>query len=367
LTARGWACGVFTGPNLDDPRAAPVGERLRGEGVRVDRGRFGALEYALLSSARDGYPVTVFAPDPPAARRPPTPEEARAFAGALERVVRTFRPAVVLTYGGDPASRAVLPVGRSAGARVVLWLHNLAYRDAGFFRGYDAVVVPSEFARSHYQTRSGTECVALPPVLDPDRTTADPAPDPVRYATYVNPEPAKGVYWFARIADVLGRRRPDVPLLVVEGRGRIDWLDRCGVDLSRTRSVHRMRNTGDPRQFYRVSSLVLAPSLVGETFGRVAVEAMLNGVPVLASDRGALPETVGAGGVVLPIPERFTPATREAPSEDEVAPWVEAIIRAWDDPVWFESRSAAAREAARRWQPEVVVPRWESFLSGVTV
>lgn len=44
---------------------------------------------------------------------------------------------------------------------------------------------------------------------------------------------------------------------------------------------------------------LLIPSLWNEAFGRVALEAMALSTPVLASNRGALPETVGSGGLVL--------------------------------------------------------------------
>ena len=78
------------------------------------------------------------------------------------------------------------------------------------------------------------------------------------------------------------------------------------MDLSGLTNLHRMANTPDPRDFYRVSRVVLVPSLWRESLGRVAVEAMANGIPVLASDRGALPETLGDAGFVLTIPERYT-------------------------------------------------------------
>ena len=45
-----------------------------------------------------------------------------------------------------------------------------------------------------------------------------------------------------------------------------------------------MANTPDPRDFYRVSRAVLMPSLWRESLERVAIEAMANGIPVLASD-----------------------------------------------------------------------------------
>ena len=50
--------------------------------------------------------------------------------------------------------------------------------------------------------------------------------------TFVNPEPRKGVHVFARIAEVLSRRRPDIPLLLVEGAGKASFLPQLGIDLS---------------------------------------------------------------------------------------------------------------------------------------
>ena len=145
-----------------------------------------------------------------------------------------------------------------------------------------------------------------------DRGIAEDA-DPT-YVTFVNPRPEKGAAVFARIALELGRRRPEIPLLVVEGRGTAAGLARVPVDLSELPNLHRMANTPDPRDFYRVSRVVLMPSLWRESLGRVAVEAMANGIPVLASDRGALPETLGDAGFVLTIPERYTPSSLAVPT-----------------------------------------------------
>ena len=39
------------------------------------------------------------------------------------------------------------------------------------------------------------------------------------YITFVDPTSENGVHVFARIADALGRLRPDIPLLVIEGVG----------------------------------------------------------------------------------------------------------------------------------------------------
>jgi glycosyltransferase involved in cell wall biosynthesis len=85
-----------------------------------------------------------------------------------------------------------------------------------------------------------------------------------------------------------------------------------------------------------------------EPFGRVAAEAMINGIPPLVSDRGGLPETVSEGGRVLPLPGWLRPDGRQAPEADEVRPWFDAICTLWDDEGAYRAASVAARSAAER-------------------
>ena len=49
------------------------------------------------------------------------------------------------------------------------------------------------------------------------------------------------------------------------------------MDLSALAKLNRMANSPDPRDFYRVSRVVLMPSLSRESLGRVAMEAMAKG------------------------------------------------------------------------------------------
>ena len=112
------------------------------------------------------------------------------------------------------------------------------------------------------------------------------------------------------------------------------------VDLPGLTNLHRMANTPDPRDFYRVSRAVLVPSLWRESLGRVPMEALANDIPVLASDRGALPENLGNAGFVFTIPERYTPQSLEIPTAREVMPWLAVLEKLRDDPE-FESRHRA--------------------------
>jgi len=209
--------------------------------------------------------------------------------------------------------------------------------------------------------------------------------------TFINPEAAKGVYVFARIARELAARRPDIPLFVVQGRSGGDALKNPALGLAEhiagelhsqpgrpphvpapsakagtpTRNITAMPFTPNPGDFYPITKLLLMPSLWNESFGLVAVEAMLNGIPVLASNRGALPETIREGGFLFDIPARYTPETREVPTAEEVARWIETIIHLWDDTAEYDRASRAAHERAQAWHPDRLAPLYRDFFNRV--
>jgi glycosyltransferase involved in cell wall biosynthesis len=364
LAACGWACTVLSGPRLDREQAGGVGELLAGQpGLCPRRGTAGEVTFTLHQYQGGGVPVSIFAPDPPQATRPPSAQEAAVFRTLFDQHCAAFRPDIVVTYGGDPASRTIMSAALRRGIRVVFALHNFAYRDAALFRSVDAVLVPSRTAQEHYRKTLGLDSTVLPGPWSWQRIACPQIER--RFATFVNPHPAKGVFVFARIALELGRRRPDIPFLVVEGRGEIDWLARCGLDLSPVRTIHRMRNTTDPRDFYGVSKLVLMPSLWWESFARVPVEAMINGLPVLASNRGGLRESIQGAGLLLDVPERCTEHTRFAPTAEEVASWVQTIEQLWDDNHFYEEECRRARAAAMAWHPDQLLPQFEEFFGQV--
>src|SRR5262245_23092457 len=83
--------------------------------------------------------------------------------------------------------------------------------------------------------------------------------------------------------------------------------------------------------FAGARALVL-PSL-DEGFGLTALEAVSAGVPVLASNRGSLPEVVESGGLLL--------------EPDDAGAWATAIERVTRDDAWARELACAGLERAR--------------------
>jgi len=179
---------------------------------------------------------------------------------------------------------------------------------------FDGVLSSSNYLASRLRESWGIAAIVLPGLVDRGSVLAETREG--KFLTFVDPSVDHGVFVFARIADELGRRRPDIPILVVAGTGTEATVAACGLDLRRHGNVFLMAATTDPRRFYQSTKVLLMPMLGCDGREMLAVEAMANDIPVIASDRGALPEFVGAGGFLLPLPERLTPATVTLPTAD---------------------------------------------------
>ena len=100
----------------------------------------------------------------------------------------------------------------------------------------------------------------------------------------------------------LSDRRTSVPDLVLAGRATQaaqPWLDR----ISRPPLANRVRHIGyvqpeNRRALYEGARLLVQPSFA-EGFGIPVLEAMTLGIPVVASNRGALPEVLGDAGLLV--------------------------------------------------------------------
>ena len=285
----------------------------------------------------------------------------------FEHHLHSPKPDVLLAFGGTPVDRARYARAQGAGVVVVLGVRNHGYLNKWAFENVDAALMPSEFMVRHYFDHVGIRAFALPAPLALDDVLA-PERDPV-FITYINPSREKGLAFFARLADELATHRPDIPMLVVESRGRAGALvaagHAAGLDLARHASIMTSPGAPHPRDIFANTRILLAPSLWLEPGGRVGAEALVNGIPPIVSDRGGLPETVGDGGFVLPVPADLQPDSTRAVTSAEVASWFELIERLVDDIPFYESASNRALAAAKRYHPHTLIPAYASYFSQV--
>jgi glycosyltransferase involved in cell wall biosynthesis len=366
MASHGWECRALTAGLLDCVHDTTLERVIASLGLPYDEALMalaGGGECLVYEVELNSVRASLVPLKSSRADRAPTNDEARVFLNMARQALDRYRPDVLLTYGGHGASLELVAMARRKGVAVVFHLHNFAYNDRRAFVNASALLVPTEHARRLYADRLGVECTHIPLPINANRVLAgDREP---RYVTFVNPQVLKGVAVVARIALELGRRRPEIPLLIVEGRAGADDMGRIGLDLSGLENLNRMANTADPRDFYRISRIFLVPSLI-ENAALVAREALANGIPVLASDRGGLPETLGKAGFVFALPDRlFSDGSATVPSARDVAPWVGVIERLWDDPEFEDRHRRLAREEAARWDGSALAKRYEAYFRGI--
>jgi glycosyltransferase involved in cell wall biosynthesis len=342
LAARGWAT---------EPIPLPVPES----------GDWGSWPHrpSLLQLTVQGVHVTLLR-GPSVKEKAPDDIERRALLDLLDGLLARFRPEVLLGHGTSSLATESLERGRTRDVRTALRVTDSSARNPDVFAHADAVLVPSRFLADYYREALGIAATVVPDLIACAQAPAERL-DP-GYVIFADTTPRQGVYAFARIAAELGRLRPDIPLLVA-GRGTTwEILDGCGVDLKEARNLHLEQSPVDLdlRRLRQAARLVVVPALGWDDQARVAANALAQGLAVVASDRGAAPEVVGDAGLVLPLPDRITPATRTLPTAEEIAPWVEAIARLWDDAEARASYQRRALDRAWSWTPEAVLPAYDA-------
>ena len=182
----------------------------------------------------------------------------------------------------------------------------------------------------------------------------------------INPCAVKGISIFLDTA----RRLPSVAFGAVPGWGT------TSEDLAALRALPNVtivppaRDIGD---LLRRARILLAPSLWYEGFGLIVMEAMLRGVPVVASDSGGLAEAKRGTGYVIPVRtiERYEPVfdelamPRPVMPANDAAPWAAAIEELLGDRAAYERESAASRAAAAAFVAGIDGAEMERYLAGL--
>ncbi|WP_309420095.1 glycosyltransferase [Telmatospirillum sp.] len=258
----------------------------------------------------------------------------------VERVAAIFQPDVVVVQGGDE----IVPLLKNflkLGLPVIGYLHNSGRLPLDEeLRNHPRLhfVVNSNFTASLHPEKPVRAVIR--PIVPPDMYAVE---SNRTAAVFVNPAPYKGV----DIVMNLAKARPDVNFLFVVN-GMPTPPPPAELRPANVKVVGPFKNM---KSVYKEAKVVLAPSQWEETWGRIATEAQISGIPVLASSRGGLPEAVGPGGLCLP-PDA---------SPDE---WQHAFSTIWDTEAGYQQFVTAAYNFSRRpeIQPESIVKSFGEVL-----
>lgn len=159
------------------------------------------------------------------------------------------------------------------------------------------------------------------------------------YVTLVNLSKDKGGTVFSKIAKLM----PDAKFLGV--RGAYEQQVVPSFD-----NVTVVDNTPNMKEIYARSAIVLMPSKY-ESWGRVAVEAMASGIPVVAQPTNGLKESCSYAGIYR---------DRNEPEE-----WVREIRRLKTDRAYYERKSAACKRRAQELNPQSQLAAMADWLEGL--
>jgi hypothetical protein len=284
---------------------------------------------------------------------------AEAVPATLRREIAAFRPDWVLVSSEDLGHTLLAEAHRSAPGRVVYLAHTPQFypfgpaswnpdaRATGLVTRSAAVVAIGRTTARYVEQYAGRPAAVIhPPIYG-----AGPWPDLARatggLVAMINPSAVKGIAIFLDLA----RRFLHLPFGALEGWGTTA-ADRQ--EMAALPNISQIPPCEHIDEFLGRVGVLLMPSLWYEGFGLIVVQALLRGIPVVASDAGGLVEAKLGTRFTIPVRpiERYEPIydeqgmPRPVIPPQHLAPWEDALAALGERTV-YESESRASREAAR--------------------
>ena len=271
-----------------------------------------------------------------AVRRPDmTSQEEEVFIRRFREELMYRRPEFILLWGGMLLEMVVMREAREAGVPVIFYLVNAGYKNKDTFRYVSTIVTDTHATAQLYKERHALECKPVGKFIDPDLIKAgERKPE---FITFINPSFEKGVNVFMPLARLAAQECPEIKFLVVQSRGRwgnaLQVLKYKAAEFPNVKIIGHQRNM---KPVYAVTKALLLPSVWHESGARVIAEALLNGIPVLASRTGGSAELVGQGGTIFDLPDDVKEKRGERAPDEVVRPWLEEIKRIWHEPAYYQ-------------------------------
>ncbi len=273
--------------------------------------------------------------------------------------ITAFDPDVILCSTDDPGALLLEVALRAPRARVVYLVRatvavpfgpDCAFANPSkteMIGRVDSIIGVSEYVAEYVRRWSGFKAIHVPiSLLEPGDYSAMGRFDN-SFVLMVNPCAVKGVSIFAALAEAM----PDLGFAAVP-----TWGTNAD-DLALLRGHANVRlfdPVDDIAELLRQTKVVLVPSVWAEARSRMVVEAMIRGIPVIASDVGGLHEAKLGVPYLLPVnpiqryharvDANMVPVA-EVPPQD-IGPWKDALRRLVSDREHYDDVSRRSREAA---------------------
>ncbi len=293
----------------------------------------------------------------------------------LAEQIQSFHPDFVLVSSEDLSHLLLREAYGAAPDRLIYLAHTPQFypfgpaswnpdkKAADIVRSARAIVAIGAHMQGYIRESLGCEATVIhPPIYG--------SPPFARFGSFeegwilmINPCVVKGIGIFIELAQAF----PRLPFAALKGWGttRDDLLA-----LASLPNVTVLESVAHIEEVLSRARLLLAPSLWYEGFGLIAMEAMLRGLPVIASDSGGLAEAKQDTGFVIPVRaiERYEPSFDEnhmpkpVGVRQDIEPWRQALETLLGDSEIYWREAELSRQAALRFVSGLRASQFEDML-----
>ncbi|BAZ50095.1 putative glycosyl transferase [Nostoc sp. NIES-4103] len=289
--------------------------------------------------------------------------------------IREFDPdwVIISEDTGQSLSKAAMQVCPS---RVVHLVHSTAELPCGpnallpsaagteLFKQTTGIITVSHYLKNYIQQWLGLDATVIPsPVYG-----SGPFPNFGKFdrgfVTLINPCAVKGISIFLQLAQVF----PDVDFAAVLTWGTTPTEVAA---LKQLPNVQILQPVDDIDEIFAQTGILLVPSLWDEAFGLIVVEAMLRGIPVLASNVGGLPEAKLGVDYLLPVQvfQGYNGIVNNYHqpiiAQQDIEPWRLALTELLSDYGRYEQISEESRKQALKFVSGLGIAPYEDFLTNL--
>jgi glycosyltransferase involved in cell wall biosynthesis len=279
--------------------------------------------------------------------------------GVFLEAFRDIDPDAVISYGGFSSNYAAGSYAMSRGRTSVLNAASVNYAQPDQFLYANKILTVSCALADRLRTVTQLPIANIPPLIN--RAAIQCETRTPEYITFSNPTLAKGLKLAAALAMEAARNNRPYKFLFVEGRGTRDTIQTHAPEVLQLPTVHVAKNTAAMRLIYERSKIMLFPSLCFEAAGMIPIEANINGIPVLASNRGGVAEMMDGAGYLFDPPPACLADYAAPPPADYVAKWLEALDRLHDGPAEMADAERRARAAGARYDVAEMAKKFAAF------